>query len=182
MKPLGLLLLAVCLQAQIPPPAVTVTVNYSRVQKIWNFIFLPSLKMTFTCIDPSGTAPAGTSQLQPGQSSLCTVAFSAATLGAVHVQITVGTDGVLAPDPSAAVGVVLTAGDLLIPAGSTTGTFLVVNSNPLIAMRFMPLAYSIWVDGLPQTEQTYTDIGVPCCARADHCGLDASEIALEPCA
>ena len=140
-RALPLLLMASALMGQTPAPVpVQVTVKLNAVQLVWNFVLRIPLKMTSLAFtDPSNTMPPvpQTSFLdQGGIASIGTITFNEPTgPGVIHVQVTVpsGSGLVLAQDPAAPSGVLLLAGtgDLQVPPGLTSVTFLITYPQPV---------------------------------------------------
>ena len=184
-----LFVLALCygLVAQTTSP-ITVTVKTGTIQKIWQFILgSPTSITSFTCTQPADaqTTGSGTTVLMPGDSSTCTVTIvqGAGILpAATQISIAVPAPLILSADPKAASGVTLNGTMLSIPSGSTVGSFLVTYpvANPAVAVQFWPAWCSVSSEGQPPAH--YADLMVPCCARADLCGLLASQVSQEPCA
>ena len=174
---------------------VTVTVKTGTIQKIWQFILgSPTTITSFACTQPADAQPSnpGTTVLMPGDTSTCTVTIlqGAGILPSpTQIAITVPAPLTLNADPHAAAGVTLNAAGILsIPWGSmvgtpTTGTFLVVYpvdaTNPPVAMQVWPADYWIWTEN--STPEYHADLLVPCCARADLCGLPLEQVSQEPC-
>ena len=185
-----LFVLALCygLVAQTTSP-ITVTVKTGTIQKIWQFILgSPTAITSFACTQPADAQPSGvgTTVLMPGDSSTCTITIvqGAGILAApTQISIAVPAPLTLSADPKAASGVTLNGGTLSIPWGSTVGTFLVtypipVNS-PAAAVQIWPVDW--WISGGGTPPEYYAELLVPCCARADLCGLPLEQVSQEPC-
>jgi hypothetical protein len=174
---------------------VTVTVKTGTIQRIWQFILgSPTTITSFACTQPADAQPSnpGTTVLMPGDTSTCTVTIlqgAGIVPSPTQVAITVPAPLTLNADPHAAAGVTLNAAGILsIPWGSmvgtpTTGTFLVVYpvdaTQPPVAMQVWPADYWIWTENT--APEYHADLLVPCCARADLCGLPLEQVSQEPC-
>jgi hypothetical protein len=186
-----LLILALCYAsvAQTTSP-ITVTVKTGTIQKLWQFILgSPTTITTFACTQPTDAqqSNAGTTVLMPGDSSTCTVTIAqgAGVLStATQVAVSAPDPLTISADPKAPPGVTLNGGILSIPWGSTVGSFLVTYptappASPVVAMQFWPTSYSTWTSG--NTPQYYAELAIPCCARADLCGLTVDQVDQSAC-
>jgi len=169
---IGLMLCGMAL-AQTPPASVTVTVKYGTVQKIWNFVFGAPYTITdLECTQPpDAPAPApGSTMLLPGDSSTCTVTINqAAPAAGLQIQVTI---------PSPLTGGP-TGGVLTIPSAATTGTFTVTYSVSANAPTIF-MGEAVEIVG-PVSDESYLSLFIPCCARADLCGLPLAQVSQEPC-
>jgi hypothetical protein len=122
----------------------------------------PSTGLRATC-DPGGP-------IEPGQSAICTVTIDQPASGG-GFQVTVILPAELTGPSS-----------VMIPPGAVTATFTMSRAEDGgAALRILPGTYELW--GWPDTPmQSYAELMIPCCGRADGCGLPASQIAPEPCA
>ena len=160
------------------PPFVNVTVQFGPSSQFWQFYPGVLIVVTsFYCTQPSDAAApnAISTLLMPGDSSTCTVFISQpAPVFGVKVQVTIPAPFTGGPD----------GGVLTIPAGALLGTFTVtypVPSTPAAALPIFPAAYSIWAAGNAGDVLHFADVLIPCCAQADLCGLDASQVDMEAC-
>lgn len=184
---LAILLLCTPVWAQSNSPVI-VTVKLGTVQKIWQFILgSPTTITSFLCTQPADaqSPAAGTTVLMPGDSSTCTVTIvqgAGILASATQISIAVPAPLAISADPNAASGITVNGSVLSIPWGSTVGTFLVtypVQGNPVAALQVWPVDW--WVSGGGGPPGYYAELLVPCCARADLCGLPADQVDQEAC-
>ena len=190
-----LMLLAGVILAQTSAPAsVSVTVKVGAVQKIWTFLFGSPTQITgFTCTQPADatSTAAGVTVLMPGDSSVCTVTVQIGVGVPLTTQVSVSVPSplVASADPSTAGGATFSGTVLTIPApngmtngtNTSSGTFVVSYpaAAPAAALKVMPGAYSIWTPTAPA--RYYSELMIPCCARADLCGYGIDQVSQEPC-